>query len=199
MQHPGLEQDIAYSTYQRQEPRRSGEWLCYNASGEDIPPNSIAEVTGTCAADGSGTSGPFYKLEKPSDDSLGQVVIVESGIPDGKVGWATNQDTNGGLVIKYAGTAPAIGDSLGATSGGWEGTAGNSGFVVFEVDTERSLAFCGRAGGGGGSACPVKLVQVQLAHSGVASVKDIELKADLSDIPNYTTPGDAYDVPYLQG
>lgn len=150
MFHPDLFQDFDFSTMQRSEPSRPGEWFIFNASGEDIPPHSLGEVVGICDYDGTGTVGPLYKVVKPTDDSLKQIIVIEQPLATDKIGTGTVDSGMNGLIVAYdeedGNGDPSPGDTLGSQSGSWRGKVGHEGLVIMAIDNSVGVmgkrAFC---------------------------------------------------------
>jgi len=105
-----------------------------NNSGETIPPFSIAKVT-------SVDSNRNMILGKPDATSIeGFVITGPEQIIDGQNGVA--QDFSSLMRVRYAGTTPVVGDTLGSVSGVWTANKVADGLMCYGTDAEDGGTFC---------------------------------------------------------
>ena len=198
MEHPGLMQGLDISTQFRQVPRQYGEWQVYNSEGTDCPNESLVEVIGTCAGDGTAGKS-YFKIAKPTQDSATAVLVAPWGVISHKVGTATMDDRFAGVVIAYDGADPAVGDTLGTQTGSWKAKVGNTGFIALAVNTTDKLAYCRAASAGGGGSASLTVVQATSdGAAGVIPVKVITMKADPAASPNFEQAATGSNVNYYK-
>jgi hypothetical protein len=105
---------------------------CYNDSGEDIPANSVAEITDVATDDGT----LYYKVVKPTADSLAQIVIIPDGISKNSYGICiapTEENSESGVVVV---DAPAIGEQVGTVADSWFVSGDKKGFLFLGSDDD---------------------------------------------------------------
>ncbi len=100
------------------------EIQCRNDSGQTIPDNSAAEITGLIELNGILT----YTVVKPTADNLNEVVIIPRSIVANDTGLCFFPGDVNKLALVTVTGSPATGDDIGTVSGAWTMAKDNTGF-----------------------------------------------------------------------
>lgn len=177
-------------------PHRDSWFYIRNDASEDFDKYMFVSIERI--NDGT-VSGAVYSAKKPAANSIKNFAITMHKLPVGKIGRATVFGADGGITLRYSGTAPIAGDTIGTKSGQYEGEVGQTGCAVLGVNAAEMQCVVYPIGGGGGGAVALDIVQaVADGNSGLVSVQSITLKADYSLLPNYTLSGTSKNVKYLR-
>jgi hypothetical protein len=167
-----------------------------NTSGADAPPNSVFEIVSV--ADGLWTIQTPTEADTPATSlvvSPGHTVTAGTGVENFFRVAMCNSDFY--VCIDTAAGVPVFGDEVGTLADSHKLSMGQTGFMVLEYKAGTTTARVRPLGGGEGTS--ITLVQAQSSGSlGTVSVKDIELKGDLTLSPNFQVTGSAYNVAYLK-
>jgi len=118
---------------------RPTEVIIHNSSGELLPANSFARLTGY------DKTNQYFTVDKPDEDGVSPnfVTIVPVSIPNGERGVGIIEGV--GVVKKESGVSVSMGDTVGTGENKWEAVA-TAGFAVLHVDGDYLIVRRGVAG-----------------------------------------------------
>jgi hypothetical protein len=118
---------------------RPTEVIIKNTSGELLPGNSFARITGYNKAD------QHFDVDKPDEDGISPnfVTMVPVSIPNGERGVGIIEGV--GVVKKESGVSVSMGDTVGTGENKWEAVA-TVGFTVLHIDGDYLIVRRGVAG-----------------------------------------------------
>jgi hypothetical protein len=123
-----------------------------NIGGIEIPAFSFVEIV-SMAVDAT-TGARIFSVRRPVSDSLKQTLITGGHSIPATVGEQTILPVSsidffhGGIPVKYAGSTPAIGSTVGSTANLFTAKSANKNWLVLGVDAGRNLCFVRPFNGG---------------------------------------------------
>lgn len=140
-------------------------WLSYrNDSGETVPPFAALKPTGMVEIDGAGV----VTCDKPDADD--QVPLFFNGPAEVAADGYGRCTADFPAVARYSGSAPSVGDTVGAADASWSLEKDATGYDVVAVDTDNLRCLILATGGGGGVGVWYGTIDSDLLQGGLGTV-----------------------------